>query len=519
MTKKDLNNWIMYHEIHHLNRLGFSNRKIATFLGLNTRTVAKYLNMDERAYEQHLLGSVQKSKLLDPYEDFVHGRLSRYPDTSAAQIHDWLKEAHPFLPPVSSRTVYNFVMYIRQKHGIPYQPPVRDYFPIEELPYGEQAQVDFGEYNLRQPSGKRKKVYFFVIVLSRSRMKYVYFENKPFTAETVCKAHENSFKFYGGIPKTIVYDQDRTMVVDENLGDIILTDTFRRYTKSQSFNLHFCRKADPESKGKVENVVQYVKKNFLYNRVYSDIETLNTEAEAWLSRTANNVPHNRTKKSPESEFVIEKEQLKPYTPVIIQNNNPNMYIVRKDNTVNYKSNFYTLPQGTYKASGINVLLEEKDGDLKIFNTKHELIATHKLCLLQGELISNTNHKRDTSLKLDELLKQASEKFTDHNLAMEYFLRIKKHLPRYTRDHIQAITKSLSGTSTDIADKTLAYCQTKNILNGNEWARILQVFASENTQQDQSIQEELLLLDKNNSEKASQTPKTSNIDDYEKLVNP
>ena len=34
------------------------------------------------------------------------------------------------------------------------------------------------------------------------------------------------------------------------------------------FELHFCRKYDPQSKGKVENVIQYTKKNFLFNRLY-----------------------------------------------------------------------------------------------------------------------------------------------------------------------------------------------------------------------------------------------------------
>lgn len=506
----------MYHETHHLSRLGFSNRRIATHLGINARTVAKYLNMDEVAYEQHLLHSVQRNKLLSPFEEFVHKKLSSYPETSAAQIHDWLKEAHPELPNVSPRTVYNFVMYIRQKHNIPYQPSVREYFPIEELPYGEQAQVDFGEYNLRQPSGKRKKVYFFVMVLSRSRMKYVCFLDSPFTAGTVSETHESAFAFFGGIPKTLVYDQDRTMVVDENLGDIILTDTFRKYTKSRSFNLHFCRKADPESKGKVENVVQYVKKNFLYNRVYHDLENLNADAIAWLARTANYLPHNCTKKSPESEFTIEKEYLTQYIPITIEDKENNMYTVRKNNTISYKSNFYTLPQGTYKATGVEVLLKEKDDHLEIYNMDKELIATHKLCLLQGELISNTNHKRDTSLKLEQLMQQAADNFTNPDLAMEYFIQIKKQYPRYTRDHIQAITKSLSETDAAIADKTLMFCLNNKVINGNEWVQVLHILASEN--ENSQLMEEIKLLDENNIKKALQTPQTSNIDDYENLIN-
>ncbi len=95
------------------------------------------------------------------------------------------------------------------------------------------------------------------------------------------------------------------MVVDEYLGDVTFTSAFKQYIKSRSFKLYFFRKADPESKGKVENVVQYVKKNFLYNRLYSDLETLNTEAIAWLARTANHLVLNYIKKSPESEFMIE----------------------------------------------------------------------------------------------------------------------------------------------------------------------------------------------------------------------
>lgn len=319
MKKKDLNNWIMYHELQKLKRLGFSNAKIARQLELDQRTVSKYLNMSEEEYEQYLLLTYERKKLLTPHETFVANKLSLYQDTSAAQMHDWLKEYYVDFPDVSPRTVYNFVMYVLQKHNIPFVRSYREYFPVEELPYGEQSQVDFGEYNMRTSNSKRKKVVFFAMVLSRSRMKYTWFLDKPFTAETVVMAHENAFEFFGGITKTIVYDQDRTMVVDENAGNIILTSTFRQYTKSQNFKLHFCRKADPESKGKIENVIQYVKKNFLYNRLFSDIEMLNTEALAWLNRTANFLPHNYTEKTPVSEFIIEKKYLNTYTPVIIEN--------------------------------------------------------------------------------------------------------------------------------------------------------------------------------------------------------
>jgi transposase len=126
------------------------------------------------------------------------------------------------------------------------------------------------------------------------------------------KPTKKPFEYIGGIPNQIVYDQDTVFIVSENGGDIILTDAFRAYTRDQSFDLYFCRKADPESKGKVENVVKYVKQNFLCNRTYHNIETLNDQAMGWLGRTANSLPHGTTKKEPFSELIIEQAFLKPY---------------------------------------------------------------------------------------------------------------------------------------------------------------------------------------------------------------
>lgn len=518
MTNKHFNNWIMYHEIHRLSRMGFSTSRIANYLVLDSRTVKKQLQMSEQDFEQHLLNTQARAKILSPYENFVKNKLSDFPDTSSAQMYDWLKEFHPDLPDVSCRTVFNFVMFVRQKYNIPFVRITRDYFPVEQLPYGEQAQVDFGEYNMRAPGGGRKKVRFFAIVLSRSRMKYVWFSDQPFTSETVCQAHEKAFAFFDGIPKTIVYDQDRTMLVDENMGDLILTSTFKQYTRSRNFILHFCRKADPESKGKIENVIQYVKKNFLYNRPYSDIETLNTEAIAWLARTANAVEHNYTKKSPESEFLCEKPFLKPYIPLMIENREHKMYHVRKTNTISYKSNFYTLPMGTYQGPGTQVKIKQINNTIEINSLQNELICIHELSLLSGQTVSNNNHKRDTSKSIEEMMVQITAGFTNKTQIIEYLQLIKKAYPRYTRDHLQAVTKVLliTGSNVEVADKSLDFCWKNQLISGYEFEQVLMVFISRSAPV--KTERTIMLLDKKNLEKANQTPQKSNIEDYEKIIN-
>jgi hypothetical protein len=516
MTQKDLNNWIMYHEIQKLKRLGFSAAKIAKHLVLDARTVGKYLCMDEHEYEQFLVQSSTRNKILDSYEKFVTDRLLEYQDTSTAQMHDWLKEHHPDLPDVSPRTVFNFVMCLRQKHNIPLIPRYREYFPVEELPYGEQAQVDFGEYNMQLSNGNRKKVNFFAMVLSRSRMKYICFLDKPFTAENVIGSHEKAFAFFGGIPRTLVYDQDRTMVVDENIGDIILTATFKQYTKTRDFRLHFCRKADPESKGKIENVVQYVKKNFLYNRTYFDIDTLNNQAVHWLGRTANFLPHNYTKKTPQSEHLIEKGYLNPYTPLTIENGHHKIYHLRKTNTISYKSNFYTVPSGTYQGTGSTVSVMEKDGVIRIYNQQQELLCTHELSTQKGKTIINTNHRRDTSKNLDEMINQTTACFTNEILAREYLGKIRNKQPRYTRDHLQAMLKTLANNNKHAADKALEFCNKNNLFNGQEWIDVFNVFTHETAAP--KAPEGIALLDKTNIAKANETPQKSKIEDYHNILN-
>ena len=62
--------------------------------------------------------------------------------------------------------------YIKRSN-LPKIHPEREYLIVDEQPYGKQAQVDFGEYNMRDGNGHRVKVWFFTMVLSRSRHKYV----------------------------------------------------------------------------------------------------------------------------------------------------------------------------------------------------------------------------------------------------------------------------------------------------------------------------------------------------------
>lgn len=396
--------FIMYFEIHRMHREGHSNSKISELLGIHRRTIRKYLSMSEKEYESFLVSQSDRKKELLPYEFFIKDRLQRFPDTSSAQMHDWLKEHHTDFPVLNAKTIFNFVHWVRDKHNIPKLSLQRQHSVVEELPYGKQAQVDFGEYNLRSSTGVRVKVFFFTLVLSRSRYKYIWFTDRYFTSELAIQAHEQAFAYILGVPDEIVYDQDKVFVVSENSGDIILTDAFRSYTRDQSFQLYFCRKADPQSKGKVENLVKYVKQNFLYNRTYFNIETLNDDVMGWLGRTANALPHSFTRKEPYAEWIIEQAFLKNYVAQQIRVK-PVAYTVRKDNTIFWKSNLYSLPLGTYTGRGSQVTVQTQQEYLVIFQVQGDELCRHQIAYGKGLKIINTDHKRDKRAAIQEMINQ------------------------------------------------------------------------------------------------------------------
>ena len=511
-----LTKFIVYYQIHQLDRDDYCISQISKLLGLNRRTVKRYLSMTEQEYGAFLNRQSERKKELLPYESFVRKNLENYPETSSAQMHDWLKEHHAEFPKVDPKTVYNFVHWARNKYNIPVVSFPRQYQVVEELPYGQQAQVDFGTYNMRASSHRRVKVFFFVMTLSRSRYKFIWFISRPFTAELAVQAHEMAFQYFGGVAQVIVYDQDKVFLVSENNGDLILTEVFRAYVREQAFQLHFCRKADPESKGKVENVVKYVKQNFLINRTYFDDETLNDEAMGWLGRTANMLPHGTTKKIPHSEMALEQPFLRPYETYAIKIP-PVTYTVRKDNTISWKGNLYSLPLGTYSGRGCLVAVRAEQDELVIYDHQgNQELCRHKIAIGMGIKIINTDHKRDKSVAIDELMLHLCNRFENIVSAKDWLCAIHTHKPRYVRDQMLIIRQVVDTTDTVAVNKAMIFCHQNNILSAVDFKAIVDQQLT--TPQDID-QEKIVRLNPLSGVKSKHLtePEKSSIQDYQQLL--
>ncbi|MGG1690904.1 IS21 family transposase [Heyndrickxia ginsengihumi] len=399
-----MDKWFMYMEIHQLRRQGFSISKIARKLDISRNTVYSYLQRDPEDMTQWMASIQSRRRKLDTHRDLILSWLNDHPDMTAAQVFDWLKEKYNDFK-VGESTVRSYVKELREIYQIEKTQHKRSYEAVQDPPMGQQAQVDFGQINQKTTNGKEIKMYFISFVLSHSRYKYVEWLDRSFTTKDVIRTHESAFDFFGGIPNELVYDQDSLIVVSENSGDLILTSEFQSYREERDLRLHVCRKADPESKGKIENAVKFIKKNFTKHRVFHNLDQWNEKCWEWLERTGNGKVHNTTKKRPAEVFIEEKKHLRQVTnKKTIHNTKSIPRTVRKDNTILYQSNRYSVPLGTYKKDKLVYLTITNDGCLVIYDkVAGNVIAEHKLATGKGKLVQDRNHTRDRSRGIPEYI--------------------------------------------------------------------------------------------------------------------
>lgn len=120
--------------------------------------------------------------------------------------------------------------------------------------------------------------------------------------KTAIEAHYYAFRFFGGRTQTLLYDQDKVFVISEHYGNIILVPEFEAFVRKAGFSVILCKKSDPQTKGKVESFVNYVKEGFLRGRQYTGIDSLNSAALEWLDKECNGTTHSRTRKAPRELF-------------------------------------------------------------------------------------------------------------------------------------------------------------------------------------------------------------------------
>jgi len=285
---------IDYHcfcQIKHLHaHQGLNASQIAKELALDPRTVAYWLAQDHfRPRKPRLYASK-----LDPFKPEIIRLLERYP-YSAAQVFQRLRE-HGFDGGYS--LVKAYVRAVRPRR----QPA---FLTLAFAP-GECAQVDWGSFGSVPVGQTQRRLSFFVMVLCYSRMLYVEFTVSQ-TMEHFLACHQHAFEFFGGIPHKVMVDNLKSAVLQRALGEApVFNPKYLDFATHCGFTIAPCNVGKGNEKGRVENAVGYVKKNFLAGLELPDFSALNPAARHWLDTVANARLHGATKTTPRTFWPKER---------------------------------------------------------------------------------------------------------------------------------------------------------------------------------------------------------------------
>lgn len=376
-------------------QLGERDRRIARDLHISRKTVGKYHEwaaaqglltgpLPEAAALQAALAATLPVVRAPTTPSSVERFRQRIVDlrkqgVECRAIHQILREEGGFTGAYQS--VYRFVRRL--------EPRTPDAVVRVETPPGDEAQVDFGYAGLMHDprSGARRKAWAFVMTLSFSRHSYVEFVFDQDVA-TWLRCHRRAFEWFGGVPRRVVVDNLRAAIVKAVLYDPVVQRAYRECAEHYGFLISPCRPRTPEHKGKVEQGVHYVARNFLAGRAWRDIDDANERVLVWCTETAGRRIHGTTKEMPLARFdEIERATLRvlPAAPYALATwkkakLHPDCHVVFEDA-------FYSAP---HRLIGQRLWIRGADTSVQIFH-EHLLVASHPRATRRGQRITNPDH--------------------------------------------------------------------------------------------------------------------------------
>ena len=360
-------------KIKEFNKNGYSATDISRIFNISYPTVIKYLHVET-------VNSEIKDKndklpgIVLPFNDQIEIYL-KLGVKSTKKINIYLKERG------YTGSYQTLSKYLKIKKNQEFLKKANAYFRVETLP-GEQAQVDWGHFGKIDISGIKINLYIFVFVLSYSRLLYAEFATSQ-KQRTLQHCHINAFKYIGGVPSKIRYDNMKTVVNNrrkENGKELINWNfEFKNFAQYYKFEPELCPKYYPRSKGKVEAAVKFLRNNFFdgeqYNKTFYNLDELNQKLKNWLDNYANKRKHPVLNDDVGTLWQKEVTSLSSIAPDWI-NIIPQIRRVSGISMVYYKKASYWVPK-EYIRHKIKVTEVSKNGQLFLeFYSKEGKIYEH-----------------------------------------------------------------------------------------------------------------------------------------------
>ncbi len=349
----------------------FSVNAIAETLGLHRDTVYRALELSEK--RRH-----SPSSELDRFEGKIREVLAIYPKLYGSRIYIMLKE----------QGYKGSLRQLRRKLQAMRIPYKDRYYTKVYVIIGEQAQVDWGHFGKLRFGKAERNLSAFIMTLSWSRKIFVCFTFDQ-KVETLLECHIKAFCFFGGVARSVLYDNMKSVVV-ERLGYVVrYHDALLEFCQHWLFTPSVCAPYQPESKGRVERSIRYFRGAFFEGRTIVDIDSLNRDCLEWCEKEANQRkwPDDPSQTVADA-FVEEKAVLLPLPEHMTAI--PRKISVRPDRYgyIHFDRNLYSVPSET---AGRVLTLWAYEREIVIVDGKTE-VARHRRSYDAGETIETTAHR-------------------------------------------------------------------------------------------------------------------------------
>ena len=346
---------------------------IATALGVHPDTVRGSVETDRFNRAK----VVRARALIDPYLGFIRQTLEQYPRLRATRIYDMIRARSYEGSAVQVRRVVACLRPVRREA----------FLALRTFP-GEQGQADWAHFGEVRVGGARRKLSCFVLVLSHSRALALEFFFDQ-TLENFLRGHVRAFDELGGIPRTILYDNLRTAVLERRGDAVHFQPRFLELCAHYHFAPRPCRPARGNEKGRVERTIRYVRDSFFAARPFTTLADFNRQARRWRDEIA----HQRRWPGDDSRTVAEAfEEERPRLLPLPSHpfDTDRMLAVHSDKTiyVRFDLNDYSIPPS---AVGRTLTLVASDIEVRVLDGSSE-IARHRRSYDRHERITDPKHE-------------------------------------------------------------------------------------------------------------------------------